>query len=795
MKPHRILRLVFASFLLQVFFGWVLPLNAQVASEARIHPLIVLRDSAGANVLASGNPVSPEATCKECHDVDFITSHTIHDGAGLQTLLSPASTVSSRPWDETLPEAPEMNCFVCHTPNPANARRLEVIREGRSEMAPTATLEGASIVTLNGADWSWNPEAFDQSGFVLDSLLAIQAPKTVNCALCHGVAGDEMDSPVTIAGLDASDWQTVSRGEIISPQRISDSGVNVMGKDSLHRSWDVHSERLLECTNCHYSVNNPVYRRESEATQPAGLIFDSRRMPLGAYLQRPSHNFSGQSDQNGHTLTSDPLSCTTCHDPAPTHQWLPYSKRHMDALACEVCHSPVLYSVAMESVDWTALTRAEEPDVNWRGCEAGCETGAADLVRGVEPTLLPRRDPDGEVRLAPYNLVSSWFWVGGETARPVDLNVVAEAASAASDPQDRDEVAERLRALGVADPRIAGEIMPYPIHHGVADGEWATRDCQSCHDEASRLSSSTLLAESAPGGVIPELVSETDVSMAGSVLQDGEGSLFYHPHPRAGGFYVLGHDSARWAHILGILALVLTLVAVSAHGTLRWLAARKEPAGGASAAAPPVYMYTTYERVWHWLQALAILLLMVTGIEIHVTRTGVLDFAFAVRAHNVLGFVVLANAVFAAFFHLASGEIQQYLPRPQGFFGQAIVQARFYLSGIFKGDGHPFEKSPDRKLNPLQQVTYLVILNVLLPLQMVTGIFIWGAQQWPAVDRVFGGLPVLAPIHTLGAWLFAAFLLMHVYLTTTGPTPTANLQAMLLGWEGGEALEGTKEAT
>ncbi len=82
--------------------------------------------------------------------------------------------------------------------------------------------------------------------------------------------------------------------------------------------------------------------------------------------------------------------------------------------------------------------------------------------------------------------------------------------------------------------------------------------------------------------------------------------------------------------------------------------------------SPPVYMYSAYERTWHWLQALAILVLLATGIEIHVTRLGIIDFALAVRIHNIVGFVVLANAVFAAFFHLASGEIQQYCPSPRG---------------------------------------------------------------------------------------------------------------------------------
>jgi thiosulfate reductase cytochrome b subunit len=440
----------------------------------------------------------------------------------------------------------------------------------------------------------------------------------------------------------------------------------------------------------------------------------------------------------------------------------------------------MLYAVSVESVDWSRLDQAGNPRVTWRGCEAGCETGAADLVRGIEPTLLLRTDPDGRKRLAPYNLVTSWYWVEAEGEVPVPLELVQSVS------QGRDgieAIREGLAEEGAEAPRLKAEIQPYPIHHSVASGVWATRDCGECHDERSRLSQPMTLSPSPPTDGLPVLISHTGAELAGTLSLREEGALVYEPSPASAGLYVLGHDYVWWGNLVGIVAVLGTLLGVLAHAGVRRVASRKRSASVPD-HGPPVYMYSTYERTWHWLQALAILVLIGTGIEIHVTRLGILDFALAVRIHNVVGFVVVANAVFAALYHLASGEIQHYLPKPRGFFGQALTQARYYVSGIFKGDPHPFEKRPDRKLNPLQQITYLVILNILLPLQMITGLLMWGAQRWPTVDGAFGGLVVLAPVHTFGAWLFAAFLIMHVYLTTTGPTPLAHIQAMVLGWEG-----------
>jgi thiosulfate reductase cytochrome b subunit len=155
-----------------------------------------------------------------------------------------------------------------------------------------------------------------------------------------------------------------------------------------------------------------------------------------------------------------------------------------------------------------------------------------------------------------------------------------------------------------------------------------------------------------------------------------------------------------------------------------------------------------------------------------------------VQVHNVLGFVLLINAALALFYNLASGEIRQYFPEPKGFVGRSIAQAMYYSRGIFAGEPHPFEKTRDHKMNPLQQVTYLVILNVLLPAQVVTGVLIWGMQKWPEIAQMFGGLPVLALLHTILAWAFATFIVMHVYLTTAaGEHATDGIKAMIQGWD------------
>jgi thiosulfate reductase cytochrome b subunit len=344
-------------------------------------------------------------------------------------------------------------------------------------------------------------------------------------------------------------------------------------------------------------------------------------------------------------------------------------------------------------------------------------------------------------------------------------------------------IAGRLAALGLENPRIAGEIQPYSINHNVT-GEWATRECSTCHTEGSRISQPIMLASYTPDGAAPTFVGGPGAGDNGTIHTGDDGMLYFQPTndtPPAV-LYVFGHDSVELVDTLGMLIFLGTLAGAVGHGGLRYLAARRQAAK--EPALRHVYMYTVYERLWHWLQTAVILGLIFTGLVIHKPdKFTMFDFSYMVVAHNIFAAILVVNAALAAFYHLASGEIRQFLPEPHGFFHQAILQAKYYLRGIFRREPHPFEKVPERKMNPLQQITYLAILNILLPLQVITGALMWGAQQWPDIAQNLGGLAFLAPFHTLIAWLFASFVVMHVYLTTTGHTALADIKAMMLGWE------------
>ncbi len=713
-------------------------------------------------------------------------------------------------WDWAESGTVEMNCFLCHLPRPDNAARVEALSSGRFAWADTATLAATGIVTDTSGTWQWNAQAFDSEGRLLPQYVTVRAPSNENCAQCHGVVHTDARQPLVLDGCDTANWNTATTGQVISPQKINAGGMNIAGKDALARSWDVHAERGLKCTECHFSLNNPAYAYERDDTRPAHLLFDPRRLDIGEYLQKPSHQFArGQSAQNtvAPALRGTMRRCESCHDAANTHGWLPYVQKHLDALACESCHIPQMYAPAVQTYDWTVLRPDAAPQSACRGEEAD------GLIDGFQPLLMPRADVDGNTALAPYNLVTAWYWVydnaqGGPRPVPLaDLKAAwleggsyAPAVLAAFDadgdgalseqelrldtPEKQALIASRLEARGLKNPRIRGEVQPYSINHDVAWGEWALKDCVACHGRNSRLSQPMKLADYAPAGVQPDFVQDANTIVSGDIVCSADGALYYRPQPDESGLYLFGHSHVPWVDWFGALAVLGALAGVTVHGGLRYYAAAKQARRARAPRLRQVYMYAVYERFWHWLQAFSILLLAFTGLVIHKPETfGMFYFRYVVTVHNVTAAILVLNAALALFYHLTTGEIRQYIPRPRGFFDQAIVQAKFYMQGIFKGEPHPFEKTPERKLNPLQQATYFGLLNVLLPLQVLTGILMWAAGRWPQAGAALGGLSFLAPFHTLIAWLLAAFVIGHIYLTTTGPYPLAGIKAMMLGWE------------
>jgi thiosulfate reductase cytochrome b subunit len=194
-----------------------------------------------------------------------------------------------------------------------------------------------------------------------------------------------------------------------------------------------------------------------------------------------------------------------------------------------------------------------------------------------------------------------------------------------------------------------------------------------------------------------------------------------------------------------------------------------------------VYIYSGFERFWHWTQASLIIFLAVTGFEVHGSLS-IFGFEQAVLFHRFASWMLIGLIAFAIFWHLTTGEWRQYIPTRKNLRTQFI----YYVSGVFKGEPHPTEKTQVSKLNPLQRIVYLSFKLILVPITILSGLFYMFYKTFNANDViVIRDIPLgtIAFWHTLGGFLLMVFLVIHVYMTTTGSTPTSNIKAMMTGYE------------
>ena len=192
-----------------------------------------------------------------------------------------------------------------------------------------------------------------------------------------------------------------------------------------------------------------------------------------------------------------------------------------------------------------------------------------------------------------------------------------------------------------------------------------------------------------------------------------------------------------------------------------------------------IYIYKRYERFWHWSQAALIITMLLSGFEVHGSYT-LFGFRTAVQVHTWAAWALLTLWAFTIFWQFTTGEWRQYLPTLKN----VAAMVNYYVVGIFKDAPHPFRKTAVQKHNPLQRLAYLALLAFISPLIWVSGLLYLFYGDWAALGiGRYLSLEFVAVAHTAGAFLMAAFLFGHVYLTTTGHTVFAHIKAMITGWE------------
>lgn len=258
--------------------------------------------------------------------------------------------------------------------------------------------------------------------------------------------------------------------------------------------------------------------------------------------------------------------------------------------------------------------------------------------------------------------------------------------------------------------------------------------------------------------------------------------------------------------------------------------------GGTARAASLIYRTRLPVRLWHWTNALAIFVMLMSGLMIfnahpHLywgayganpdpawleignrgtsgflriggltfTTTGVLGFSGgkAVAFPGLVTIPTSYNLAAARQWHfffawvlvlgglafLAYGFLSRHVQRDL-----APTRAQLAPSHLWADiKAHARLRFPTgeeaRHYNPLQKLAYIAVIFVLIPLVVLTGLTMSPQMDaaWPWLLEVFGGRQSARSIHFLCAMGLAAFIAVHLLMVVLAG-PFNELRSMVTGW-------------
>jgi len=201
-----------------------------------------------------------------------------------------------------------------------------------------------------------------------------------------------------------------------------------------------------------------------------------------------------------------------------------------------------------------------------------------------------------------------------------------------------------------------------------------------------------------------------------------------------------------------------------------------------------LYLYPVWIRLWHLANAICFLLLIISGISMQYSGPfiALIRFDIAVTMHNFAGVILLLNYLIFIAGNLVTQNGRFYRIKTKGYKTKLKKQGHYYLTGIFKGDADPFPVSKKSKFNPLQKLSYVIVMYLFMPLIVITGMALLFPEM--IVRNVFGfsGIHLTALLHAALGFLLSLFMIVHIYFCTFGKTASSNFKCVINGYHESE---------
>ena len=197
-----------------------------------------------------------------------------------------------------------------------------------------------------------------------------------------------------------------------------------------------------------------------------------------------------------------------------------------------------------------------------------------------------------------------------------------------------------------------------------------------------------------------------------------------------------------------------------------------------------IYLYPLAIRLWHFVNAIMIILLIITGVSLQYSDSEYtfLRFDYAVTIHNIAGVILTIDYILFLIVNIVTGNFKHYNIKLKKYPKKLMRQFYYYSFGIFKGDKPPYQITKNRKFNPLQQFSYVLVMYLFLPILVLSGFALLFPEIVPNKIFGYGGILIADFFHVINGFFATVFLFVHVYFCTIGVNPLSSFKSIISGW-------------
>lgn len=178
-------------------------------------------------------------------------------------------------------------------------------------------------------------------------------------------------------------------------------------------------------------------------------------------------------------------------------------------------------------------------------------------------------------------------------------------------------------------------------------------------------------------------------------------------------------------------------------------------------------------RVFHWINMIAITMLILTGFYIHAPESFRLfgSMTTARTIHFCMAYLLCFGVVGRMYYMIAANDTKNLIYEPIKDTKKLPSMLKYYM---FLADDHPFYG----KYNPGQKGMYTGVFAMAV-IMIITGFILYKPLTFGFMAGWLGGFVAVRIIHYVITWIFVLCILAHVYLDVAEGIPI--LKSMFTG--------------